>query len=132
MKTDRITRVNEIIHRELAQQLYRVIRDPGFDPAAVMINRVETAVNLRTARVYVSIRATEAEQSRLLSVLRRHRADFQKALSSNVVLRYTPQLHFVLDHSIERGDSILHLLDEMQAAGQIPTDSPPPEDDPAS
>ena len=35
MKANRITRVNEIIRRELATQLYRIIHRPDFDPAEV-------------------------------------------------------------------------------------------------
>ena len=33
MKPDRITRVNELILRELVTQLYRVINRPDFNPA---------------------------------------------------------------------------------------------------
>ena len=125
MKADRITRVNELIRRELGIQLYRVVNRPDFDAAAVTFTHVLTAVDLRTCRVLVSIRGEEADQERMLSVLRHHRAEFQDAIHRNIVLRYTPQLHFVLDHSVEQGDHILQILDRMEASGEI---EPPPPD----
>lgn len=126
MKPDRITRVNELILRELGTQLYRVINRPDFNPAEVMFTKAETAVDLRTCRVGVSVRGTPAEQERVLGILRHARTDFQKAIRDNVVLRYTPHLHFVLDHAIEKGDNVLTLLTQMEAAGELP-----PPDDPA-
>jgi ribosome-binding factor A len=121
MKADRITRVNELIRRELGTQLYRVVNRPDFDTAAVTFTHALTSVDLRTCRVLVSIRGEPAEQERMLTILKRFRADFQSAISQNVVLRYTPHLHFVLDHSVEKGDQILQLLNQMEASGAVDT-----------
>lgn len=121
MKADRITRVNELIRRELATQLYRVVNRPDFDTAAVTFTHALTSVDLRTCRVLVSIRGEPAEQERMLAILKRFRAEFQAAIGQNVVLRYTPHLHFVLDHSVEKGDHILQLLNQMEAAGEVAT-----------
>ena len=122
MKADRITRVNELIRRELGLQLYRVVNRPDLDPAAVTFTHALTSVDLRTCRVLVSIRGEPPEQERMLSILRRYRAEFQEAIHHNIVLRYTPQLHFVLDHSVEDGDHVLQILNDMEAAGEIEPD----------
>jgi len=135
MKANRITRVNELIKRELGTQLYHVINRPDFDPATVTITHPQTSVDLRSCRVLVSIRGDETEQERVLSILKRHRAEFQAVLSKNVILRYTPQLRFVIDHSIEEGDQVLQLLQQMEATGemdsaedfQVENDTPPTE-----
>lgn len=123
MKADRITRVNELIRRELGVQLYRIVNRPDFDLAAVTFTHAVTSVDLRTCRVLVSIRGEPAEQERLLAILKRHRAEFQAAIGKHVILRYTPQLHFVLDHSVEQGDHVLRLLSAMEAAGAIEPDT---------
>ncbi|MDD4341029.1 MAG: 30S ribosome-binding factor RbfA [Kiritimatiellae bacterium] len=123
MKADRITRVNELIRRELGLQLYRVVNRPGFDAAAVTFTHAITSVDLRTCRVLVSIRGEPAEQERVLSLLKRFRTEFQEAIHQNVVLRYTPQLHFVLDHSVEQGDHVLQILQQMEADGEVPADA---------
>jgi len=119
MKADRITRVNELIRRELGTQLYHVVNQPDFDPAQVTFTHALTSVDLRSCRVLVSIRGEEAEQERMLTILKRHRAEFQAVLSRHVVLRYTPHLRFVLDHSIEEGDQVLQLLQQMEASGEV-------------
>ena len=124
MKADRITRVNELIRRELGLQLYRVVSRPDFDSAAVTFTHALTSVDLRSCRVLVSIRGEPAEQERMLSILKRYRAEFQEAIHRNVVLRYTPQLHFVLDHSVEQGDRILQILSQMETTGEVAPDSP--------
>ena len=125
MKADRITRVNELIRRELGVQLYRVVNRPDFDSAAVTFTHALTSVDLRSCRVLVSIRGEPAEQERMLSILKRHRVEFQEAIHRNVVLRYTPQLHFVLDHSVEQGDHVLQILHQMEAAGQVAPENEP-------
>lgn len=123
MKADRITRVNELIRRELGIQLYRVVNRPDFDTASVTFTHALTSVDLRTCRVLVSIRGELDEQERMLSILKRHRVDFQKAIHQNIVLRYTPHLHFVLDPSIAQGDRILDILQQMEVTGEIEPDA---------
>lgn len=136
MKPDRITRVNELILRELGTQLYQMINQPDFDPAEVTFTHVQTSVDLRNCRVLVSVRGTPEEQERVLAILKRHRTEFQAMLGRNVVLRYTPHLRFVLDHSIEESDQVLQLLQQMEANGEVPpagdlpnagSDTPEPE-----
>ena len=126
MKADRITRVNELIRRELGIQLYRVVNRPDFDTAAVTFTHTQTSVDLRGCRVLVSIRGEPDEQERMLTILKRYRADFQAAIRDNIVLRYTPQLHFVLDHSIEQGDHVLQMLNQMEASGEVEVDEENP------
>jgi ribosome-binding factor A len=125
MKADRITRVNELIRRELGLQLYRVVNRPDFDPAAVTFTHALTSVDLRSCRVLVSIRGELPEQERMLSILKKHRVEFQNAIHQNIVLRYTPHIHFVLDHSVEQGDQVLHLLQRMEETGEVPPDDQP-------
>lgn len=128
MKPDRITRVNELIRRELGIQLYRVVSQPGFDLASITFTHAITSVDLRNCRVLVSIRGEPEVQARMLSVLKKHRVEFQEALHRHIVLRYTPHLHFVLDHSVAEGDQVLDLLRRMEAEGAVPPDEDLPDE----
>ena len=116
MKTDRLTRVNESIRREIGQILFRVMNERGFDLSAVSVTRVITSSDLKAARVLVSIRDHEAERPRMLDLLRKHRGDIQEALSKKLIMKYTPRLSFALDTSIEEGDRVLALLSSMEPA----------------
>lgn len=110
MPTDRLTRVNELLKREISTVLYREMSGTNFRFEAVTVTRVEIASNLRRARVYVSIRGSEAEAERVLAALRHHRAHLQKFIRRDVILKYTPVLQFLRDESIEKGDRVLDLL----------------------
>lgn len=112
--SDRMTRVNELLRREIGEALFHVITESSFDLSAVTVTHVVTERNLRKARVLVSIRDHEQQRAGMLGLLRRHRRDIQDRISANLVLKYTPRLVFQLDTSVERGDHIVRLLSEME------------------
>ena len=127
MSTQRIKRVNEILRREIGSQIFRVmVNEPDFDISVVTITRVETTPDLRKADVWVSILAGEERRKELLQLLKDHRIELQRYINRDLTLKYTPRLFFQLDHSIEQGSHILHLLDEL---GEIPEPEPEETDD---
>lgn len=123
MSIDRLTRINELLKREIGDLLYRVMHENNFDLSAVTITRVMTSRNLRHARVLVSIREHHAERERMLALLRRHRAEIQQRINTDITLKYTPCLTFELDTSIEEGDRILQLMATLEpSASETPTE----------
>jgi len=116
MSVDRITRVNELLKREIGDLLFRVMQANEFDLAAVTITRVSTSKDLRDARVYVSILGHEAERPHMLALLRRRRGEFQRRINKDVTLKYTPRLTFELDTSVEEGDHMLAVLAKLEAS----------------
>ncbi|MCK5850160.1 MAG: 30S ribosome-binding factor RbfA [Kiritimatiellae bacterium] len=114
MKIDRITRVNELLRREIAESMLRVMAKSSEDPALITITHVKASRNLRHARVLVSIMDSEARRKKLLSVIRKHSGEIQAAINKDLGLKYTPVLYFCLDPSLEKGDKVLQLLSEME------------------
>ncbi len=114
MKPDRMTRVNELLRREIGGSLFELLNRTEIDLAAVTITRVETSPSLRSAKVFVSVRDGEGEKESVLKVLQRHRIQFQDRINKNVVLKYTPKLQFILDESLEKGDGVLRILEDME------------------
>jgi len=114
MSIDRLARVNQLLKQEIAESLFRVVNDPGADIASVTVTRVSTSSNLRQARVYISIRGDDARQEELLNLIKHHRKEVQAGIAKHVVLKYTPQISFELDHSIEKGDHILNLIAKLE------------------
>ena len=110
MSVDRITRVNELLKREIGDLLFRVMHTNGFDLASVTITRVETSKDLREAHVYVSILGHETERPHMLALLSRRRGELQRRINKDVTLKYTPRLTFKLDTSVEEGDRVLAVL----------------------
>ena len=111
--SDRLTRLNELLRREIGMALFRVLKEDDVDHSAITITHVMASRNLRNARVLVSVRDEGAPERRVMSLLMRHRREIQDLLNRNLVMKYTPRLHFELDRSIHDGDHILEVLSEL-------------------
>ena len=114
MGTPRLIRVNELLKREIAEDIHRNYALSDFDCAAVTVTRVECASDLRDANVYISIFGHEDDRGQMIAYLNRHRQEIIRLMVKRVKLKYTPRLHFMLDESIEDGDRVLSLLAEME------------------
>lgn len=124
MSAKRMVRLNELLKREIAGALYRVLDGQAVDLAALTVTRVETSSDLRHARVMVSIRDHAEDRDRMLQHLTQRRGAIQQLISRNIILKYTPQLHFTLDESIAQGDHVLQLIHDLERAAP-PGDTPP-------
>lgn len=113
MASNRIGRINEEIQRELSAQI-RTIKDPRVsETGMVSITAVETTPDLRYAKVYVS--ALDKEQSTaILKGLRSASGYLRRELGHALQLRYTPELVFEQDDSIDKGAHILELLRKVE------------------
>ena len=107
MASNRIGRINEEIQRELAD-LLRTLKDPRVQ-AMISVTRVETTGDLRYAKVYISV--LEKERSRdVLKGLKSAGGFLRREIGNRLQLRYTPELVFELDDSIEHGAHIFDLI----------------------
>lgn len=107
----RLVRVAEILKRELSTA---ILREVPADGALVTVNAVDVTPDLRHATVHVGVMGTAAQQRGVMERLEQHRVLLQSECAKRVVLKFTPQLHFRLDASIERGTRVLNILDELE------------------
>jgi ribosome-binding factor A len=110
MSGDRMRRVDEAMREVLSAAITSEIKDPrvGF----VTVTSVDTATDLRHARVYVSVLGTDAVRRRSLQGLRSAHGFLQKRVAAELRLKHTPTLEFVYDDTADRGQRISELLDE--------------------
>ena len=109
MPSNRIGRINEEIQRELSAQIRR-LKDPRVSQTGmVSITRVDTTGDLRYARIYVSVLDKSREKD-VLKGLKSASGFLRRELGAALRLRYTPELQFFADDSIEHGAHILELL----------------------
>lgn len=113
MPSGRIIRVNELLKREIANDILRLFSSIQFDTGSITVTRVETAPDLRDANVYISIFGHEEDRQQMIRFLNRKRKDVQTQLSKNVKIKYTPRLHFKHDSSLEEGDRVLGILNQL-------------------
>ena len=107
MASNRIGRINEVIQRELSA-LIPAVKDPRVS-GMISVTAVETTPDLRYAKAYISVLDKENGE-RVLKGLRSASGWLRRELGSALKLRYTPELVFQLDDSIDKGAHILELL----------------------
>jgi ribosome-binding factor A len=108
----RIEQVNKLIRRELSELLQRQLKDPRLN-TFVAVTEVATSTDLRHAKVFVSHLGSDEEKQAILKVLESAAGFLRKELAHNLKLRRTPELTFCWDNSIEQGDHILQLIDQV-------------------
>ena len=108
MPSNRIGHINEEIQRELADQL-RHLKDPRVSSGMVSVTRVDTTGDLRYARVYVSA-LDKSQEKEILKGLKSASGFLRRELGRALQLRYTPELQFIADDSIQYGAHILEVL----------------------
>lgn len=113
-KADRLTRVNALIKRELAEAFEReLLISPGM---LVSVTEVKTGIDLRNATVFVSIFGGKAsDREEVMHELAVRRAEIQARLGRNLAFKRTPVLEFRLDTRTAQGDRVLELLRQAEA-----------------
>ena len=112
MSSNRQQRTNEDIKFALASHL-RNVKDPRLQ-GMLSITGVEATKDLRYCKVYISSLEKGSEKD-IMKGLRSASGFLRRELASSLSLRYTPELVFVLDNSIERGAEISKLIDSLAA-----------------
>ena len=107
MPSNRIGRINEEIQRELASLIPNV-KDPRVT-GMISVTAVETTPDLRWAKVYVSM-LDKSSAAQVVKGLESAAGYLRRELGRALNLRYTPELLFVEDDSIDKGAHILEML----------------------
>ena len=108
MASNRINRINEEIQKELSS-LFRTLKDPRVQGGMVTITHVDTTTDLRWCRVFVSV-LDKTQEKDVVKGLKSAAGYLRRDLGPTIKLRYTPELQFVADDSIEYGAHILEML----------------------
>ena len=110
MATNRINRINEDIQRKLAS-LIRTVKDPRVH-GLISITRADTTTDLRYCRVYVSV-LDHSDVKEVVKGLKSAAGYLRRELGRVLTLRYTPELQFIEDDSIERGVRMVSMIDRV-------------------
>jgi ribosome-binding factor A len=112
MASTRLQRVARLLKEELSRIIRAEIDDPRL--GMVSITDVDVAPDLRAAEIFVSVYGDADAQAASIAVLERASKYLRGVLGREIEMRYTPELHFHLDHSLERGARVLELLHEIE------------------
>ncbi|MEW6690840.1 MAG: 30S ribosome-binding factor RbfA [Pseudomonadota bacterium] len=111
MSGGRPRKVADLIQRELSELLRREVRDPRV--GMVTITSVDVSPDLSHAKVFFTLLQAE---NRLPTekALQRAAGYLRSQLAHRIKLYTTPELRFVYDESVERGDRLSRLIDSVR------------------
>jgi ribosome-binding factor A len=109
----RVSRVAELIKREVSQMLLHDIKDDRVGAGMVSVTDVDVSGDLQHAKIFVSIYGTDEARAETMAGLKSATGYVRSELGHRIRLRRTPEVVFQEDRSIERGTKVLSLLNQL-------------------
>ena len=110
----RSSRVAEQVQRELAELIRLELKDPRV--GLVTLTGVELTPDYAHAKVFYTTLADMSARQDIDAGLRRASGFLRRELGRRIRIHTLPELHFVFDESVERGDRLSRLIDEAVAS----------------
>ena len=130
MATDRrVSRVAEQIKREIGQMLIQDIKDDRVGAGMVSVTDVDVSGDLQHAKIFVSIYGTDEAKAETMAGLKAATGYVRRELGHRVRLRRTPEVIFLEDRSIERGNRVLSLINKISQEHPDQDDAQSADDD---
>ena len=111
MPSYRLGRINDDIKKEIAAMIPN-LKDPRVH-GMISVTRVDTTSDLRYCKVYVSA-LDKSDMKEVIRGLKSASGFMRRELGQRVKLRYTPELTFIADDSMDEGARILKLMNELK------------------
>ena len=108
---DRVRRVSELVRRQVSHFIVRELADEGL--GIVSVTAVDMSRDLQQATVYVSSLAQGPDVESILFVLEENVPAVRRDLAQSLHLRRVPDLTFRYDESVERGQRLTKMIDEL-------------------
>jgi len=108
----RSERTSKLIQREISELLERQVNDPRLS-RLISVTEVTLSPDLRHAKIFVSTLGSKIDKEDVLASFNSASGFLRRELALHLKLRYTPQLSFHYDDSIERGARLLKLLGKL-------------------
>lgn len=109
----RIERVASMIKREVSLMLLNGIKDDRVGAGMVSVTEVVVSGDLQHTKIFVSIYGTDEAKAETMEGLKSATSYVRNQLGQRLQLRRTPGVAFLEDRSLERGDKMLILLNQL-------------------
>ena len=109
---NRMTRVNDEIAKEMANIIRGELKDPRIGVMTSVL-RVETTQDLKYCKVYISVLGNDEEKANAMKGLKNAAGFIRHLLAERINLRFTPELIFMLDDSVECSIKMSKLIDQI-------------------
>jgi ribosome-binding factor A len=114
----RVSRVASLIQEEVSKMVLYEIKDDRVGAGMVSVTDVDVSGDLQHAKIYVSIYGTDEARAETMAGLKSATGYVRRELGKRVRLRRTPEVIFIEDRGLERGDRMLALLNQLSQERQ--------------
>lgn len=111
MSANRLEKINEEVKKELSQIISFELKDPRIT-GIVSVTKVSVTQDLKYAKVYIST-INSKDKLEVIKGLKSASGHLRSQIGHRINLRYTPELIFELDDSIEYGAHIQDVLNDI-------------------
>ncbi|MFW5648371.1 MAG: 30S ribosome-binding factor RbfA [Candidatus Alkaliphilus sp. MAG34] len=127
MSYPREKRLAEEIKKIVSDLIRNELRDPRISPMTSIIE-VDLTRDLRYVNIYVSILGDDEEKEETMKGLTRASGFIRREVGKNIKARYTPEVIFKLDNSIERGIHMYNIITKVsEQKKSVPNEDKPNE-----
>jgi ribosome-binding factor A len=112
--TRRMSRVAELIKREVSQMILFELKDDRVGAGMISITDVDVSGDLQHAKIFVSIYGSDEARIETMAALHSAAGYIRSNLGKRIRLRRTPEVIFEEDRSLERGTHMLTLLNKIE------------------
>ena len=116
MNEQRSARLQAALMEEISDIIHNEMKDPRIGFAS--LTEVELSPDYRQAKVFVSVLGDEGQKESTLAGLNSAVGFIRTEVGRRIRLRFTPEIIFKLDNSIERGSRIFELLQKVEKEGK--------------
>lgn len=109
MAVKRTDRLNSLLKEVISEVIKRDVRNPHV-VELLTVTRVQITKDLHYAKVYISVIGTDLQKKETIKALQSAAGFIAVQSSHKVVMRYFPELTFILDDSVEKHMHIEELL----------------------
>jgi ribosome-binding factor A len=109
----RIQRLNSLLKQVISSVIRKEVKNPHL-PKLITITHVEVTKDLRHAKVYVSVIGEEKRKKEALQALQSASGFIAIHASKEIVMRYFPELTFILDDTVDKQEHIEALIDQIE------------------
>lgn len=113
----RSDRVRKSLIREISDLLHRGLKDPRIS-GIVSVTDVDVSNDCRHAKVFVSVYGSEEERNNTMIALESSAGFVRSEISKRIQMRFSPEISFQIDDSLERGARVTDLLNKI-SQGEI-------------
>lgn len=118
--SNRTIRIAELVQRELGAYLHTKYQH---EAVTITVAGVQVAPDLKTGKIFYSILGDEEMVNDRFRWLLRKRSEIRRELAQRVQIKHAPDWVFLMDETIERGNRVLEIMDQIEGKKSSTTES---------